>query len=324
MKNFVLFSLFFLTTSTVFGQGVVESLQQNLSSEDNPEIFEENIKIIGNSKKIFVLTNNSQQLTKGDFLTLSFGGLPVARALTAKVTAERIGIKILKIYSLKRWSFLRRNSQVGLVRGDDSFLFRPVVADKPVEDTAEEDDFESKILEEDDLYDNDLLVEDLSLKDEQKRHIKTDNMVSLSYASFNGKDFNGDSKNYTQFTGSWAYQFFDNYYLEGLYGRVMLDQFPAPDISSAANNFTVRFKYIFKAPFYSFILPYVGYQVVSVDSPEAGVNSANAEQELALVDEVAKRNIIFGVTLLRRLVPGWFLRVDLGTDLLSLGASIEF
>jgi hypothetical protein len=34
--------------------------------------------------------------------------------------------------------------------------------------------------------------------------------------------------------------------------------------------------------------------------------------------------LVAGVTILRRLVPGWFIKADLGTDQLNIGFAIEF
>ena len=96
-------------------------------------------------------------------------------------------------------------------------------------------------------------------------------------------------------------------------------------------NFTGKLKYTVNAPFYSYIMPYVGYQVISVDSPGAGVQDtvnpktdAELQEEIALVDDLKKSTVIFGVTVLKRIVPGWFIRADLGSDIISGGLTLEF
>ena len=54
----------------------------------------------------------------------------------------------------------------------------------------------------------------------------------------------------------------------------------------------------------------------SVSSPDAGNvdNSAQAVAETDVIQKLQRRQFVAGVTLLRRLVPGWFLKADLGTD----------
>lgn len=91
-----------------------------------------------------------------------------------------------------------------------------------------------------------------------------------------------------------------------------------------------RIKYNFKAPLYSYIMPYIGFQYYNISSPEAGkgndtqVTPAQKEAELKAVDDLKKSGTVVGVTILRRLVPGWFFKADIGTDVMNLGFAIEF
>ncbi len=91
-----------------------------------------------------------------------------------------------------------------------------------------------------------------------------------------------------------------------------------------------KLKYTFNAPFYSYIMPYVGYQVIQVDSPGAGVDDGTGipqetlDNEILAVDDLKKSTVIFGVTVLKRIVPGWFIRADLGSDILNGGLTLEF
>src|SRR5690606_39406867 len=85
-------------------------------------VFTETIKIISGSKKIFIITNNNQQLTPGDFISLALDNNLAARALVAKNHQGQVGIKILKIYSLTQWSRLRCDLDVQIIRGDDSLF----------------------------------------------------------------------------------------------------------------------------------------------------------------------------------------------------------
>jgi hypothetical protein len=81
---------------------------------------------------------------------------------------------------------------------------------------------------------------------------------------------------------------------------------------------------------YSYIQPYIGYQKVWATSKTAGVDNGDGKTpdqlqlELDLVNESAKNNFIFGVTILKRIVPGWFLRADLGLDIIGGGLSLEY
>jgi hypothetical protein len=74
-------------------------------------------------------------------------------------------------------------------------------------------------------------------------------------------------------------------------------------------------------------MPYIGFQILDADSPGAGVDApstADAQRELAAVEEAKDRGIVLGVTALKRLVPGWFIRLEAGTDMMALGLALEF
>jgi hypothetical protein len=83
--------------------------------------------------------------------------------------------------------------------------------------------------------------------------------------------------------------------------------------------YSARLKYTISAPFYCYIQPYLGYQIITAQSP-----GAQFPLELALVDQLKKSRIVGGATLLRRIVPGWFVRVDFGSDLINGGLLLEF
>lgn len=125
---------------------------------------------------------------------------------------------------------------------------------------------------------------------------------------------------------SWAYQFTDNYFVEGVYGRATFDNYPADSTQTLVNHVVARLKYNIKGPAYTFFMPYLGYQTYSVSSPDAG-NSGVAttdDEENKVIDDLKKSGPVFGVTVLRRLVPGWFIKADVGTDVINVGFSIEF
>ncbi|MCO4755606.1 MAG: hypothetical protein KC478_14085, partial [Bacteriovoracaceae bacterium] len=292
---------------------------------DSAEIFTETVRIISRSQKIFIITNTNEMLQKGDFITLVLGERdPVARALVGKTHAGQAGIKILKIYSLKRWSLMRTGLDIRVLKGDDSKLFVKAAPKPQVEDDIE------KIESEEDLYDIDTSIEEgVNFFDKDNRHIKPDNVVGAAWSQYSFENTllaEAETEVNNQWAFSWAYQFNDNYWLEGLYGRTLLSDFPAKSAQTLINNFTIRLKYTFKAPLYSYVMPYVGYQIYNVSSPDAGQSTSatlNAQEE-DLIADLGQDQPVFGVTLLRRLVPGWFLKADLGNDIISLGFAIEF
>ena len=92
------------------------------------------------------------------------------------------------------------------------------------------------------------------------------------------------------------------------------------------NNLVGRLKYNIKGPLYTYFQPYLGFRVQSVSSPDAG-NSADlsiSAQEDEAISKLEKSGAVFGVTVLRRLVPGWFVKANVGSDIIDLGFSIEF
>ncbi len=248
-----------------------------------------------------------------------------ARAVVAKTHQGQVGIKIIKIYSVAQWSKLRRDLEVQIVKGDDSTFNKK--AESKVEETAA-----AKIKSEDDLYTGDVVSEDdLGILDDNKnRHIKPDNIVSISGAFLQANDVasRGGKVRAPMFGLSWSYQFTDNYFVEGVYGRATLDNYPGDGTQTLVNHVVARLKYNIKGPAYTFFMPYVGYQSYTVSSPEAGKATQNTpaqnDEELAAIDAIKKAGPVFGVTILRRLVPGWFLKADLGSDILNLGFAIEF
>ncbi len=328
MKEMKLISIFFIyilfnISGNLQAQSLVEDANLNLDAQYNENLFTETIKIISESKKIFILSNNNQQLNQGDFISLALDNNLAARAIVAKTHQGQVGIKIIKIYSLAQWGRLRRDQEVQIIRGDDStFGKKPEVA---VEETAV-----NKIKNEEDLYTGDVVIEDdLSIFDDNKnRHIKPDNIVALTGAFYEASEVasRGGKVRTNEFGISWAFQFSDNFFAEGLYGRALIDNFPGDGSQTLANHMTARIKYNFKGPLYTFIMPYVGFHTYTISSPDAGKtnNDATNQEQLDAVDDLKKSGPVFGVSILRRLVPGWFIKADVGSDIMSVGFAIEF
>lgn len=304
-------------------QSLVDDANLSMAATGGENTFTETIKVISNSKKIFVLTNNNQQMGPGDFISLAIDDKLAARAVVAKNHQGQTGIKILKIYSLAQWGKLQRDMDVLVIKGDDS-MFGKKPEPPPVDDS-------NKIKSEDDLYTGDVMVDDdLDMMNENKnRHIKPDNIISAAGGFYNVDEIKakGGQVRAIEFNFAWAFQFTDNFFLEGLYGRATLKDYPGDGAQTYINNMTVRLKYNFKGPLYTYFMPYVGYQTKSVSSPDAGKNTVDTslnDQELEAIDNLKKSGPVAGVTILRRLVPGWFIKADLGTDVMGAGFAIEF
>lgn len=317
---FILTTLLFLT-ALAQAQTLVDDIKSPVETVvSDGSLFTEQIKIISASKKIFVLTNGNNQMGMGDFVSLILDNKLAVRALVAKTHEGNAGLKIVKIYSLTEWGRLRKGLDVQIIRGDDSYYNK---APAKVEAT----EAAPKIQTEDDLYNKEVLADDdAELDDDNKRHIKPDNVISAGLWLSNYSDAEGGSKRGTMVAGAWAYQFTDNWFVEGFYGRTSLNDFPAQQTQTVVNNFVGRLKYNFKAPLYSFFLPYVGFQSQTVSSPRAGdiADQVQKDKELRAVDRLRKQSIVVGVTFLRRLVPGWFFKADLGMDVIDAGVAIEF
>ena len=101
---------------------------------------------------------------------------------------------------------------------------------------------------------------------------------------------------------------------------------PDDGLQTIVNDLTFRLKYTFQAPLYSYIMPYIGFQIHSISSPEAGksIDPVRSAKEEDFIRDISKSELVFGATILRRLVPGWFLKLDVGTDVLGVGFGIEF
>jgi hypothetical protein len=301
-------------------QDVVEAMDDSMSMQRGSEMFVETIKLISASRRIFILTNGNEMLAKGDFITLAKDNKACARALVAKDKEQLVGIKILKIYSLNCWAQIKRNLDVQILRGDDSSLFVKKVAKK--ETTNKKKSIES----EEDLYDSDVTLEDdVSFDDMGNRHIKPDNLISFTWGQRRVNDMYNDLRVGNEFSGQWGYQIVDNIWAEANMGITKLNEYPGNSAQTIITNFTGRLKYTVKLPFYTYALPYVGYQTFSVSSNAGNTNNKKVnEDELESIRKLKTSQIAIGMTLLHRLVPGWFVKADLGTDAMNLGFTIEF
>lgn len=337
-KILVLFTLVLsLFSFPVLSQNVLDDIEEedileSGSSEAAPSLVSETIKVISPSKKIFILTNENRTFSKGDFISLLLGNKLVCRALVAKTNDDQLsGIKIIKIYNVNLWKQLAPNKEVLVLKGDDSYYANLEKAPKDIEETIKK---QNKVQDEDDLFNSTTLNDDdLSIEESNNRLIKTDNVISGGIGLIEGKDPEGQSKKYTHANGSWGYQLADNVWGELGVGTNTIIDYPATGFDTRMINFTTKLKYTFEAPFYSYVMPYVGYQIIQAQSPGAGVydgvstpapTQEELDKELNGVNDLKKSSLVFGVTVLKRIVPGWFIRLDLGSDLLNAGLALEF
>lgn len=322
LRLITILSILFFCVYPVWASSVVAELTEpNIGPAGLYDLVTEKVIQISSSGRIFLISNNNGVLLKGDFITLVRDDELITRALVAKVAETGIvGIKIVKIYDAPRFSTLKSGAVVQIIRGDDSYFKKS------------KDEVTEKIKEEDDLFDDKVLLEgDVSLEENKNRVLKQDNLVSAVYASVAGVNNDHSPQSYPQFMGQWAYQFADNVFAEVGYGQSIVSDFPTPGLDTLMRNFVFRVKYAFNIPFSSLLLPYVGYQMITASSPGAGIKesgeaitAAQLQNELDLVSELEARKFVFGVTLLRRLVPGWFVKADVGFDFLAAGLSLEF
>lgn len=332
--------LLLLTTGSLHAQNVLDDVEEEdkidspVSSEQAPSLVSETIRTIAPSKKIFIITNEGQTFTKGDFISLLLANKLVCRALVAKTTPDKLsGIKIVKIYNLVLWKQLTKGKEVLILKGDDSYYTNKEKAPEKEKPTKAKKD-ESKLQSDEDLFNSTSLSggeDDLSLDENSKRLIKPDNIVSMNVGLIQEKDVDGSKKNYTQINGAWAYQLVDNIWVEAGVGTNTIRDYPFTGLDTRLVNVELKAKYTFNAPFFSYIKPYVGYQSIIPSSPGAGTDPGDGSRtpaelanELKLVEDLKKSGVIFGVTILKRIVPGWFIRVDLGTDIINGGLAIEF
>lgn len=313
---------------TLAAQSVVESLSEDNSVTEEVDLVTEKIEKFSNSKKIFIITNQNNVLGKGDFFSILLENQLVARGVVAKQVDNIVGIKILKIYSLQRFNrVLKKNMRIQILRGDDSYYnSKKMVAEK--DDSAEKST--TKIESEDDLYSKSaVLEEDILLEEKSDRAIKTDNILGFSWGQYGATDMDGGSISFPHWGFNWGYQLLDNIFAEVFYGISTMSDYPTGGIDTDLTNIVLRLKYNIRAPFDSFLMPYVGYKITSVNSPGAGVDDGvssqtDLDEEVRLVNELEERKPIFGVSVLKRMVPGWFAKADLGIDVVNIGIALEF
>lgn len=323
--SFYFFSLFLSHESFVMAEDFFTETQVGSETVTIEDLATEAVQKISASKKILIVSNENKSFGKGDFITLFKKGLPFARSLAAKLTPNAAGIKIIKIYNLEVWNSIVLGDRIQILRGDDS-SFR---------NKTENVEEQLIIKEEEDLFNATQLEEDIDLDQNGARAIKTDNVMSLVYGTIAGLNNDGSSASYNQFNFSWDFQLEDNIWANVSYGENLVFDYPTLGLDTKVTNLTIKIKYTIPAPLFSFVMPYVGYQIMSAASPGAGKldptcvtttcpKQTDLDLEVLKVDDLKKNSVVFGINILKRLVPAWFVKLTVGTDIVAAGMALEF
>lgn len=169
---------------------------------------------------------------------------------------------------------------------------------------------------------------DIAVKENSNKKFEKNNFFGANVGSTSGFDYRGNSKFYLQYGASFARQFVDNIWAELFYGYSQLQSFPVALAVSIQHSLSLRIKYTFALPFEFFAMPYVGARYIVLDTPDY---SADLQYEMGRsIEDKAKRrrrltdSLIFGATVVRRIIPGLLARADIGYDSINLGLNVEF
>ncbi len=313
-----MFLLSFFLTVSAFSQTVLEKLSDEEEAiAPSGALIVEKIEKIAPSKRIFILSNENQAFNMGDFISLLIKDKPVARAIVAKTKENIAGIKILKIYNQTEFDILTLGNEVQIVRGDDSAYFKTKV--------------EKDLPKEDDLYDSANITEDELNEDDEKKNylIENSSIFNIALGSIDSINLAGESERYSQLNLQYSFQFTRNFFVNVLYGQNTINDFPNFGLDTKLYNITARVKWTAQIFWGLLLQPYAGYQVIIADSPSAGQDSSGTisqpqlNYESALIDKMEDSKFIFGLSVFIKIVPGWYVQLDLGTDILNAGFSVE-
>jgi hypothetical protein len=278
------------------------------------------------SGRILILTNANTSFEPGDYLTLLINKKRIVRGVVAKLADGQGGVKIVRKFSDDFPKNLRPGTKVQVIRGDDSWLDSAM-------SLAQNDDKEMAKDERDLLGETSVVEDDIAVEENSKRAIKQDNLVGASYGKWSLVDNDGEPQMFSNMNARWAYQPVDNFWGEFVYGESLMGGFPAERFDTKVRSIILRFKYTVDMPFYSCLQPYFGYQFNIPQDPGAGscegegcdlLTQEDIDWETELIQKVRTNKLVFGATINKRLVPGWFITLDIGTDTMSGGLSVEF
>ncbi len=301
---------------TIFAQSPIS----DFSNSTNFDLAKEKVLRLSGTKRIIVISNNQDSFAKGDYITIMVNKVPMVRGVVPKQEDSQAAIKVTKIYNEELYNGIFINQDIEVLRGDDSNYGK----------NNNQESSEFKITDSESLYDDTTLLEEDLYGDEEKQTgvIKNDNIASVGIALVDGFNSAGKEDTNTQYNAAWSFQVEKNIWIEGFIGRHLIKAFPSEDIDTAVNQYIFRAKYAFDGPLYTVFMPYIGYKFATASSPGAGdvtsVGQTQAQRELDLIASVEENEPVFGVTAFKRLVPGWFVRVDVGTDIMGASLALEF
>lgn len=171
-------------------------------------------------------------------------------------------------------------------------------------------------------------VEAKAAAENSHKKIANDYLLGPTIGVTSSFDHLGAPKYYMQYGAAFSYQFMDNVWAELFYAHSYLKHFPLVTLNSVLNSIALRVKYTVALPFDSFIMPYIGARYFFLDIPYYYDNFHAAH--VRSLEEKAKRrhlftdSLIFGATVMKRIIPGLLARADIGFDSLNLGVNVEF
>jgi len=298
--------IIFIQTLFVFSlqaQNVFSDLQDNSEFDPAPSTqstISERVIVKSRNRRILVITNTNQALKQGDFVTIFSAETRVAKALVAKTQERKTALKIINTFANQYDSLTNRGQSLTIVRGD--------AKDSPdIELTKKEESLFTTI---------DQIEDETEVKRMPEKSI-----LGLGVGLYRSIDSNDQSAFYAHYVFSYAYNVSNNFWFEGNYGYSALNQFPIVDILTNLHTLRAKFKYNFYLPAYSFFMPYGGIEFTNAQASE---NSSLTDDQINLLQSLNQVKFIGGFSLYKRLVPGWVINLNAGTDGIYGGFSVAF
>ncbi|MDH4467768.1 MAG: hypothetical protein QE271_06890 [Bacteriovoracaceae bacterium] len=322
----------FLFVKSASAQSVADALKpENFDvTLAKDALFTENVITIGATRRIYILTNENKKIIPGDYLTMiSLEGKMLARGIVVKLRDDKFGIRVKKIYDPVEWNKVKEDDDVQLLKGDDSLYTKMQNEQSKVEEDikgtpGDQLNSDFQLLSGD--YDIDLKSQGKYDDTRNLGVINSPNILTVGIGRINAIGTDLSNKNYLNYQFSFMHQIFKNIWPEVTYSYSLLKKFPAVDIDSGLHIVTGKIRVAFDLGFYTYLLPYAGIKKGFADSPGAGDNpdAVAANNELALLDDVEQVEAVYGVSIIKRLVPSWVFRFDAGNDILAIGLGVEF
>ncbi len=316
------FLLFFVLCLNLQAQNIIDDLQDNGPTE--PSIseglgqFSEEVILKSRNRRILILTNQNKSLKQGDFISLFVNDQKIARAIVAKNRDTKVAIKIINTFSDTFDGLTKRGSDLVIVRGDDSAF------------TAQEKETVSS-LEDSELFQSDLFGAE---EDSKKPSLDENHLLTIAIGMHQSIDLEKEDKFYLHGVASYALNAAGPFWIEALYGFSNMQRFPASDISAHLHGVGARIKFNLNLPWHTYFMPYAGVHFAyilssSTEEPPASVLDTDPSviqynDEVELIREGIKMQLAAGFTLHKRFVPGWFLTINGGIDLIYSGITIGF